>query len=444
MSLSKLVTVYPIADNRIDDLTSVIPPSTTSYAYPKHRLSDGNMEAITISQRNVSPVYPYPTNEHDTIDPQISIPSLETSLIDSNYYIDQKNSSEKNRDKQVEQLQAQGYTTGLINALLINVDKFYQRFWIVDNSGSMQTADGHRFVETEKESDHKMIPCSRWAEIQKTVEYHVEMAGLLRAPTIFRLLNDPGLGKGCQEFSVCERGDDMIKKDIQEARRIMEQSEPRGTTPLARHIREIREQVQDLESFLVKTDKKISIIVATDGLPTDESGLSNDSTRRDFINSIRSLVGLPVWLVIRLCTDDDSVVDFYNALDSQVEMPIEVLDDFISEAKEVHNHNKWVTYSLPLHRCREMGYHHPVFDILDERKLARSELISYCQMLFGNDYFDGVPDPNEDWKGFLKSLDGMLKKEKKQYNPIKGNMRPAIDSRKLNRAYNRRGYFFSR
>mmetsp|Transcript_19123 Transcript_19123/g.23703 ORF Transcript_19123/g.23703 Transcript_19123/m.23703 type:complete len:436 (-) Transcript_19123:185-1492(-) len=435
MPLSKVIPIYPITTTSNDEPDIVISPSNISNDESKFR----NNRPMIDDSKDSAVCHP---NLQCTMNPTNVIPAP-TSFIETNYDRDDV-VAEEIHEKKIIQLQAQGYTTGLINALLKSVDKFYQRFWIVDNSGSMQIADGHRIVETEKQSDFRMVSCTRWAEIQMTVEYHVQMAGLLRAPTTFRLLNDPGLGKGCQEFSVCQRGENMIEHDIQEARRIMEQSQPGGTTPLARHIREIRNHVKDMESFLIQIGKKVAIIIATDGLPTDEMGISSDSIKRDFIDAITSLVSLPVWLVIRLCTDDDSVVDFYNDLDSQVEMPIEVLDDFVSEAKEVHNHNKWVTYSLPLHRCREMGYHHPVFDILDERKLARSELISYCQMLFGNDYFDGVPDPNEDWKGFLKSLDGMLKKEKKQYNPIKGNMRPAIDSRKLNRAYNRRGYFFSR
>lgn len=59
-----------------------------------------------------------------------------------------------------------------------------------------------------------------------------------------------------------------------------------------------------------------------------------------------------VWVVIRLCTDEQPVVDFYNALDSVLELPLEVLDDHLNEAKECHQFNSWLNYALPLHRCK--------------------------------------------------------------------------------------------
>lgn len=75
-------------------------------------------------------------------------------------------------------------------------------------------------------------------------------------------------------------------------------------------------------------------------------------------------------------------------------MPIKVLDDFVSDAKEVHNHNRWMKYNLPLHRCRKMGYYNPVFDLLDERKMTNNELCDLFQLVLGNGVFNDVPDPD--------------------------------------------------
>ena len=68
-----------------------------------------------------------------------------------------------------------------------------------------------------------------------------------------------------------------------------------------------------------------------------------------FGKALGSLAGLPVSTVIRLCTDDDEVVNFYNSLDENLELNMDVLDDFVGEAKEIHSKNKWLTYGLPLH-----------------------------------------------------------------------------------------------
>jgi hypothetical protein len=87
----------------------------------------------------------------------------------------------------VRSLQDQGFTRGLAEALQTNKRAFPLSIWIVDNSGSMATRDGHRFVETTQSSSVKIVECTRWAEMQQTVNYHVQMAALLQSPTVFRM-----------------------------------------------------------------------------------------------------------------------------------------------------------------------------------------------------------------------------------------------------------------
>ena len=130
-------------------------------------------------------------------------------------------------------------------------------------------------------------------------------------------------------------------------------------------------------------------------------------------------------------------MDFYNNLDEQLELSLEVLDDFMGEAKEVYEMNPWLNYALPLHRCREMGYYDRLFDLLDERMLTKGELRDFCMLLFGGTNFDGVPDPEEDWNGFMEAIKKLVKMESDQWNPIKKRMCPWIDWRVLERHFGR-------
>lgn len=335
-------------------------------------------------------------------------------------------------EEHVSILVEQGFSLGLAKALAENTQSFDQRIWIVDNSGSMQIGDGHRV----KDIDGKitLLPATRWEEIQDTVIYHSQMAAVLNSHTRFRLLNDPGQTVGGQEFSV-GRSSTTVENDIRQARKIITRAKPDGVTPLTAHIWDIQQEIRQMLPKLQRTGRRVAVVLATDGLPTDDQGYGGEEITNEFIQALRSLEGLPVWLVIRLCTDETNVTDFYNQLDTMLELSLEVLDDFMGECKEVHSHNPWLNYALPMHRCRELGYHDRLFDLIDERLLTKGELRDFCVLLFGTDY-STIPDPVVDWKGFLAYVQGRLNNEQPQWDPIQKKLKPWINIKKLNRVYN--------
>ena len=337
----------------------------------------------------------------------------------------------------IQALRDQGFSTGLARAMTANNAAFPLRIWVVDNSGSMNTSDGHRMVESKSRQEVKIVPCTRWTEIQQTVDYHVQMAALLQAPTVFRLLNDPGNAVGPQQFSIAENGAQNLNHEVALAKSVMLNATPMGGTPLVAHILEIRQNVLELEPTLRQTGSRVAIILATDGLPNDSSGSPYDITKKQLVDALRSLEGLPVWVVVRLCTDEEDVVEFYNNLDSQLELSLEVLDDFMEEAKMVYRHNTWLTYALPLHRCREMGYHNRLFDLLDERRLTIDEVRQFLRLLLGDSVMN--VDPQADMNGFLMHVSTLLEKEPKQWNPMTKSLTPWVDVRKLSIIYETQG-----
>jgi hypothetical protein len=222
---------------------------------------------------------------------------------------------------------------------------------------------------------------------------------------ILQLLNKPSSGP--QHFSVADNSN-STDNDVKDALSVMRDATPRGTTPLSEHIREIHQEVSRMANDLRKAGQRVVIVIATDGRPTD-------TNQEGFVETLRLLEGLPVWVVIRLCTDKDDVVSFYNDLDGQLELSIEVLDDFCGEAQEVHGENPWLNYALPLHRLREMGYHDRVFDMLDERALTKTELRDFCALLFGEENIDGMPDPSLDWEGFISDVERLVAREREHW-----------------------------
>lgn len=103
----------------------------------------------------------------------------------------------------------------------------------------------------------------------------------------------------------------MIPTEVSKAMSIMSRVRPGGVTPLTDRLNEIYTDIKSMMASLETEGKKIAIVLATDGLPTDSTGVSNAYNKQCFIESLRRLEGLPVWLVIRLCTDDEEVVVSY-------------------------------------------------------------------------------------------------------------------------------------
>lgn len=337
------------------------------------------------------------------------------------------------------ELLRQGYTPGLIIAIQKNRMAFAHCFWIIDNSGSMQTQDGHRIIttttattstKTTNSSKLQFVTCSRWKEMVQTVEYHVNMAALTHAPTTFRLLNHPGRQVGSQIFSIANTT--TIDHDLAVALNIMNQAQPNGVTPLTEHIIAIRQSIVNMVPQLYANGQKVAIVLATDGLPTDAYGNSDHYTNQQFREALKSLEGLPVWIVVRLCTDEEAIVNFWNELDSQLEVSLEVLDDYVSEGQEIYKMNPWLTYGLPLHRMREMGFYHRILDLLDEQPLSKSDVRDFVHLLFGP--FD-TPDPDLYWDQFCTAVEHIQQQQQfhkvPQWNPVLQKLTPWIDIRKL-------------
>ena len=173
-------------------------------------------------------------------------------------------------------------------------------------------------------------------------------------------------------------------------------TDPTGRTPLCSHLQYVHDQIVAQSATLQRNGQKAVLVIATDGVSTDG----------DLAQMLRSFEQLPVWVVVRLCTDEDEIVEYWNNIDSEIEVAMDVLDDIEGEAKEVVGANPWLSYSVPLHRAREGGLHKKAFDLLDERLLTSGELSQFLELMFGT---DDLPDPVTEWKKFEQILNVALK-----------------------------------
>mmetsp|Transcript_4758 Transcript_4758/g.4898 ORF Transcript_4758/g.4898 Transcript_4758/m.4898 type:complete len:304 (+) Transcript_4758:111-1022(+) len=292
------------------------------------------------------------------------------------------------------------------------------RFVIVDNSGSMIASDGQMMVS--QGNDKRYIACSRWAELTDSLRFHAALAEAARAPTEFRLLNNANpimLGIGDDNG---QRHHMLLD--------LLEQS-PGGGTPLCRHIHEIITQITALAPQLRANGQRAGVVIATDG----------ESSDGDVAAAMAPLKSLPAWVTIRLCTGEDRVCEYWNNIDSELELEMDVLDDLESEAKEIRAVNDWLTYGEPLHRLREAGFTTKEMDLLDETMLSPEQLRTIIAMLFTGGPASEVPHPAIDFKQFLSFITPLNEKLGKVWCPLSKSLQPWIRMSQMKKRYGKKG-----
>ncbi|CAB9501606.1 expressed unknown protein [Seminavis robusta] len=408
--------------------------TTAPHAALLQRQLPGCLAVATKQTPNKQPGPPLPTDKHMSTfpiaRPIIARPTAASSPPRAPPNTWQAKLPEQQMDEEdLAYLQGEGYPLGLIKAMTDLKADFFQQIWIIDNSESMNTRDGSMLADVSSSngshgtSRRFVHGCSRWDELKECVVSHIRLSGALRQPTSFRLLNDPGSAAGPQQFGICESAlsHGCIAEQVQHCRDIMERNYPVGQTPLTQHIRKITEEIQAVRSGLLASGKRISIVICTDGIPTDAPN------RQFFVDALRKLETMPVWLVIRLCTDEPSVVDYYNQLDDELKLSIDVIDDFQGEALDVCKRNPWLNYGLPLHRARERGYHERVLDLLDECPLSTREQKEVCGIIFGKEKVQHCPEADVDKPRFLAHMDSLQREEQLQWDPIDEKVKTWVD-----------------
>lgn len=321
-------------------------------------------------------------------------------------------------------LDVERWPTGLQDTFVNGLKRIPIRFFICDDSGSMGTSDGRKIV-TNAKGQKTTVGCTRWAELTNSLEFHIKLARAANAPTEFRLLNsaEPILLGNAQAT-----GNTLQETTGYATLQAVFKEGPRGGTPLCRHIREVIARVQQMEQQLRTNRQLACVVIASDGEASDG----------DVVQAMFPLKHLPVWVVIRLCTNDDRVVDYWSNIDKQLELDMDVLDDFKDEAKEVQDKNPWLTYGEPLHRLREFGIVIKEFDFLDEKLLTVEQMKKISHMIYGHQA-ESFPPPEVDIGGFATAIQNANRTTDKQYCPVTKREKEWMIPSKLHSSYGKGG-----
>ncbi len=308
---------------------------------------------------------------------------------------------------------------GFQSLLLDQCSSVPVRFFICDDSGSMYNTDGQHLVSQGNIS--KPVQCSRWVELTESLLFHLDLAHKAQAPCEFRLLN---------QLSPKFVGDNSMDPDhgnYRAVQNVFKNKTPTGGTPLCRHITDVVNYIKFHEARLREDGQVISLVICTDGMSSDGN----------VVDAMRPLKHLPCMVVIRLCTDEDAVITYWDSVEKDLEMELDIVDDFFGEGSGVRDVNPWINYGLPLQRLREFGVKVKELDMIDERKLTTQQMIKYLSILF-NCEVSTIPQPDFDWGTFEKWVKDNNTKVQNTFNPnsSKNSPEPWINISQLNACYN--------
>ncbi|KAK1733946.1 hypothetical protein QTG54_015473 [Skeletonema marinoi] len=326
--------------------------------------------------------------------------------------------------------------TGFLKTIVKGYKSIDSRLWLMENSSSMKTRDGHRAkIDAQLKHIKREDGHSRWAELTQTVDFHVKMSARCFIPTKFWLVNDPGPSVGPQRFAVAWGSHDDVKTERTIALDMMNRVRlDTDQIPLARQLRKIEKRVREEAPRLMSANKVVTVILCTQGRQTDEYGNEGSAVMKDLVDSLEALSKLPVKIVVRLCADDEKAIELFNKIDDKFNS-VDVLDDYWGEAMEVHLHNPWLTYGLGIQRLREAGLTSSLIGQLDEKAFNADDIYKFCQEFFIGEKEVDLPHPQNSLDAFMRGLDRLLKNEKLQWNPVKKKLTPWIDMKQLERQF---------
>ncbi|KAL7527561.1 hypothetical protein ACHAXR_002014, partial [Thalassiosira sp. AJA248-18] len=344
-----------------------------------------------------------------------------------------------------ESLASLGLPSGLLSSVLQSYQSCDSRLWLIDNSAFMKVRDSHVGRGGSDGIIERVDNVSRWQELQEAVAFHAKISSRCWMPTKYWLVNEQS-GQS-KKFNLCWSTPKDVPGEMNNIKHTLKNDTlDQSKCNLTKRISYISKSVAKVASDLSARDKNITVVICTQGMPTNSKGQSGTTIRQEFREEVWALSKLPVKIIIRLCTDDEKVRDMFNDMDGRFDS-VDVLDDYWGEAMEVYLYNPWLTYSIGLHRLREAGLAPDVLDDLDERPLTLDEIHQLCKLLFGGEDGDvDLPLPPyqptasdqlrrtswvDNWIPFIIGMETLVEKEKLQWNPIKKRLAPWIDVQKL-------------
>ncbi|CAF0900975.1 unnamed protein product [Rotaria sordida] len=230
----------------------------------------------------------------------------------------------------------------------------YEIVFLCDDSGSMGTAVGDT-------NNAFAVRSTRWDELKQIVSITVDIGSVLDPDGLdIYFLNRPPLLH-------VKHSSELIPAFAQP---------PNGLTPITRVLRQILQAKQNEIQ-----ERKLLIIIATDGQPTDDSGKTDVGSLERVLKHERKPADR-ILITFCACTDDDQAVGYLNRWDETIPY-LDVCDDYRSERKEIWRaQGRQFPFSFGDYVVKILlGPIDRYFDNLDQKPVGSRNMQACCSLM---------------------------------------------------------------
>jgi len=221
--------------------------------------------------------------------------------------------------------------SGILSSVLECTNSCNSTLWLLDSSSTMRVRDSRVVCSDGMTS---IDDVSRWRELRDCISFHSYMASKCWIRSHFWLLNDDDRST-TRKFHLCCGSPNDVANELSCLNATLNQSKlSNDECPLTYQLQELIKKITKVAHSLVSNGETVTVVICTQGVPTDEEGETSRDVQRSFWSAMKKLSKLPVKIVVRLCTGDESVCDVYNMMDARVKN-IDVLDDYWGEVIEL-------------------------------------------------------------------------------------------------------------
>lgn len=220
--------------------------------------------------------------------------------------------------------------SGILSSVLECTNSCNSTLWLLDSSSSMKVRDSRVVCSDGMTSINEVC---RWHELRDCVSFHSYMASKCWIRSHFWLLNDEG--RKSRKFHLCCGDPNDVDNEISCLNAALKSTKLNyDECPLTDQLQELVKKITNVAHSLISNGETVTVVICTQGVPTNKEGETSRDIQRSFWTTMKKLSKLPVKIVVRLCTDDESVCDVYNMMDARLEN-IDVLDDYWGEVIEL-------------------------------------------------------------------------------------------------------------